>query len=256
MLNAGVSVTFAATTGHAIGDKWVSSDSSTAATWRTASNAVSAGLYNDGGFLLQTANPWFGAGGAVGEARLGYDATSRNVYLGANLWSVNGTPQILDSGSYSNKGVGLFVNPASRVGLVYNNGGSTTENISFGTSTPSMCIGCAGSINSTLALDVRGAGGFTTVSLNGSSSGVVTIVPQPVTSTFNLNLPSSAGLAGQALLSGGGGTSAMTWGTVGPSAGGTGVANPAAHSFLIGEGPSNAATVVCGANTVPLGQGA
>lgn len=54
-----------------------------------------------------------------------------------------------------------------------------------------------------------------TIALAGSSSGVVTLNPQAAAGTYNFNLPTTAGSANQALLSQGGGSSAMTWGTVG-----------------------------------------
>jgi hypothetical protein len=49
--------------------------------------------------------------------------------------------------------------------------------------------------------------------LNGSTSGTVTIQPQAIAGTFNFNLPTTSGTAGQVLSSGGGGAAAMTWAT-------------------------------------------
>ena len=45
----------------------------------------------------------------------------------------------------------------------------------------------------------------------GATSGTVTIKPQAAAGTFNFNLPTSAGTSGYVLLSGGGGSSPMTW---------------------------------------------
>jgi hypothetical protein len=59
--------------------------------------------------------------------------------------------------------------------------------------------------------------------VTGSTSGVVSIQGQAAAGTYNFNLPTSAGTAGQPLLSGGGGSSAMTFGTLGVPAGGTGI---------------------------------
>lgn len=62
-----------------------------------------------------------------------------------------------------------------------------------------------------------GAAGVATGSLlfKGTTSGTVTVQPQDAAGTFNFNLPTSAGTAGQALLSGGGGGAPMTWGSAG-----------------------------------------
>lgn len=56
--------------------------------------------------------------------------------------------------------------------------------------------------------------GWGILNFSGSSSGVVTIQPQAAAGTFNFNLPTTAGTSGQALLSGGGSASPMTWGNV------------------------------------------
>ena len=50
------------------------------------------------------------------------------------------------------------------------------------------------------------------LALSGSSSGIVTIAPQPIAGTYNYNLPITAGNSGEVLTSAGGGSSAMTWG--------------------------------------------
>lgn len=47
--------------------------------------------------------------------------------------------------------------------------------------------------------------------INGSSSGVISILPQAAAGTFNFNLPTSAGTSGYVLTSAGGGSSPMTW---------------------------------------------
>lgn len=57
--------------------------------------------------------------------------------------------------------------------------------------------------------------------LSGNTSGVVSIVPQAAAGTYNFNMPTSAGTSGQPLLSGGGGATAQTYGTLGIAAGGT-----------------------------------
>ena len=70
-------------------------------------------------------------------------------------------------------------------------------------------------------LDIGVAGTATgKVELNGTTSGAVTIQPQAAAGTYNFNLPTAAGTAGQALLSGGGAAAAMTFGTLGIAVGG------------------------------------
>lgn len=50
--------------------------------------------------------------------------------------------------------------------------------------------------------------------LAGNTSGAVTISPQAAAGTFNFNLPITAGSSGTPLLSGGGSSTAMSWGSV------------------------------------------
>jgi hypothetical protein len=47
--------------------------------------------------------------------------------------------------------------------------------------------------------------------LPGSSSGVISVLPQAAAGTYNFNLPTTAGTSGQVLTSGGGGAAPMTW---------------------------------------------
>ncbi len=59
------------------------------------------------------------------------------------------------------------------------------------------------------------------INIPGSSSGLVSIIPQAAAGTYNFNLPITAGTAGQVLTSQGGGSSAMTWTSGGGGGGGT-----------------------------------
>jgi hypothetical protein len=81
--------------------------------------------------------------------------------------------------------------------------------------------GAAPSFSSTPTL---GVAGVTQGSLNiaGSTSGTVSVLVQNAAGTYNFNLPTAAGTSGQPLLSGGGGATAMSFGTLGVAAGGTG----------------------------------
>ncbi len=64
---------------------------------------------------------------------------------------------------------------------------------------------------------------YLTGKIYGSSSGVITAQAQAAAGTYNWNWPTTAGTSGQALLSGGGSSTAMTFGTLGVGAGGTGL---------------------------------
>jgi len=72
----------------------------------------------------------------------------------------------------------------------------------------------------------------------GATSGDISIIPQAAAGTYNFNLPTSAGTSGQALLSGGGGSTAQSYGTLAVPAGGTGAVTLTAHGILLGEGTS------------------
>lgn len=50
------------------------------------------------------------------------------------------------------------------------------------------------------------------ISLNGATSGTISILPQAAAGTYNFNMPTTAGTAGQSLTSQGGSATAMTWG--------------------------------------------
>lgn len=74
------------------------------------------------------------------------------------------------------------------------------------------------------------------LNLSGTTSGTVTVQPQDAAGTYNFNLPTSAGSAGQPLLSGGGGATAQTYGTLSVGGGGTGATTLTSHGVLLGNG--------------------
>jgi hypothetical protein len=86
------------------------------------------------------------------------------------------------------------------------------------------------------------------LSVDGSSSGTVTIKAQAAAGTYNFNLPTSAGTSGQALLSGGGGSTAMTFGTLGVGAGGTGLTSFSSGDILYATGATTLAALPKGAD--------
>jgi hypothetical protein len=75
---------------------------------------------------------------------------------------------------------------------------------------PTLTIGVAGTATGQLQLAPAGSG-----------TGTVTIQNPSTTSAYNFNLPTTAGSLGQPMLSGGGGSTAMSFGTLGISGGGT-----------------------------------
>jgi hypothetical protein len=93
---------------------------------------------------------------------------------------------------------------------------------------------------------------------NGNTSGASVFVQNSAATTaWNFNMPASPGVAGQPLLSGGGGSTAQTYGTVGVPAGGTGNTSNTAHGVMIGEGSASLVTLpAAGLGTILTGQGA
>ena len=83
----------------------------------------------------------------------------------------------------------------------YNNTGSFAGSADLVWVSPALSIGSAGSATGQLKLA-------------GTTSGAVTVKSQDAAGTFNFNLPIAAGSSGQPLLSGGGGATAMSWGSL------------------------------------------
>jgi len=70
------------------------------------------------------------------------------------------------------------------------------------------------------------------IAIAGSTSGTITLQPAAAAGTYNFNMPTGAGTSGQPLLSAGGGSSAMTFGTLGVAAGGTGLTSGTSGGIL------------------------
>jgi hypothetical protein len=104
----------------------------------------------------------------------------------------------------------------------YNNGGDLAGVAAFTYAAGTLSVGAAGTTGA--------------LALSGTTSGTITLTPQAAAGTYNFNLPTVAGSAGQPLLSGGGGTSAMTFGTLGVAGGGTGAAT--LTGYVYGNGTS------------------
>lgn len=112
--------------------------------------------------------------------------------------------QVLTSGG----GVGApmtWTNPSGSPGgsntqVQFNNSSSFGGSAAFTWVSPTLTVGASGTGTGVLALA-------------GTTSGVVSVQPQGAAGTWNFNLPTTAGSAGQVLTSQGGGASAMTWTT-------------------------------------------
>ncbi len=91
--------------------------------------------------------------------------------------------------------------------------------------------------------------------VEGNTSGAVSIIPQAAAGTYNFNLPTAAGTSGQALLSGGGGATAQSYGTLGVAAGGTGAVTLTNHGVVVGQGTSPVAITAAGTSGQPLVSG-
>ena len=145
-----------------------------------------------------------------------------------------GNPTISNTGVLSFSGDGTIISNSSSTGAVT----ATLANAGPGT-----LLGNNGSTSaapSYTSAPVLGKNATTAGTLglaNGGTSGAtITLQNLGATTAYNFNLPTSAGTSGQPLLSGGGSSTSMTFGTLGVGAGGTGLtATPANGQLLIGN---------------------
>ncbi len=137
----------------------------------------------------------------LGANSLGGGLLSYNALGGASVLpfqvNINGTTTTLGTGTVSAGTAGQLPYYAGTGSTVI---GNANLNVSSGT----LTLGQAASVIGKLALA-------------GSSSGTITIAPQTAAGTYNFNLPIDAGTTGYALVSGGGGSSPMTWASFGGS---------------------------------------
>lgn len=120
--------------------------------------------------------------------------------------------QVLTSGGGAGSPM-TWTNPSGSPGgantqVQFNNSSSFGGSAALTWVSPTLSIGVAGTGTGILAL-------------KGTTSGTVSLQPQAVAGTWNFNLPTTAGTAGQVLTSQGGGASAMTWTTPVASAAGS-----------------------------------
>lgn len=153
----------------------------------------------------------------------GNTLTKTTLTAGTNISITNGTGSITIDSTASGT-----VNSGTAGQLTYYAGTGTavSGNANANIATGALTLGQLNSILGTLSLD-------------GSTSGVVLIQPQAAAGSWNFNLPISAGTSGQPLLSGGGGATAQTYGTLGVAAGGTGQTSYTDGQLLIGNTTGN-----------------
>jgi hypothetical protein len=187
-----------------------------------------------GGFVLSTN----GSGALSWIANTVGSLTSVGLTGPGGIFSVTGSPLTSNgamtlSASGTSGGIPYFSSSSTltssaalaNYGLVMGGGAgaapTTIAAVASGRILASAGTGAAPAYSTAPTLGAVGAGG--SLSFAGSTSGTVTIQPQAAAGTYNFNLPTSAGTSGQALLSGGGAAAAMTWGSLGVGAGGTGL---------------------------------
>jgi hypothetical protein len=99
------------------------------------------------------------------------------------------------------------------------------------------------------ATPTLGSSGTTgTLGFAGLTSGTITIQPQAAAGTYNFNLPTTAGSAGQVLTSQGGNSSAMTWATLSSSTVNSGTQYQLGYYATTGTAVSGDASITTDAN--------
>lgn len=195
--------------------------------------------FNTAASQASAANPVSFAGTFNGLQFYQYGNLSTGTSSGTSFQILDGTPSStvslnLENRAYQTSGYlagATDIYAGSSVGplMLISNAWTTSPNITFG-------LGGIASSNAYMALT---EGALTlnqgnALVLDGSSSGAVTIGAQAAAGTYNFNLPTTAGSSGQPLLSGGGSSSPMTFGTLGVAGGGTGDASFTAYAPIAG----------------------
>jgi hypothetical protein len=174
-------------------------------------------------------------------------ATVTGAFTPGDCVSIDASGNVVAAGGACTTGGGGGTVASSTIGQVPVYTGATTV-----TGAPALTYSSGaltvGTANTTLG----------TVTLEGNASGAVTIQPQAVAGSWNFNLPTTAGTAGQVLTSQGGGSTAMTWATV---SGASGIVNAgsinqlawyaANGSTISGLATGNNGTLVTSAGGVP-----
>ncbi len=134
-------------------------------------------------------------------------------------------------------------NAATQGDLLYASGTNAIGNLTDVAVGRVLISGGVGANPAYSATPTLGVAGTTlgTLSLSGNTSGTILIQPQAAAGSYNFNLPITAGASGQALVSGGGGATAMSFSSI-----------PGVASITANAAATNAATVLTGATwTMP-----
>jgi hypothetical protein len=157
----------------------------------------------------------YGANGVlIGEGTNAFHSVS-TLNVGQCLLSQGASDPIWSSCASGSGSAG-----GSNTQVQYNNATALAGSPNFVWNSPTLTLGFAGSVTGQLALAPAGSG-----------TGTVTMQNPSTTSAYNFNLPTAAGSSGQPLLSGGGGSTAMSFGTLSVAGGGTG-GNSASGTLL------------------------
>lgn len=159
-----------------------------------------------------------GGSGTVNPGTIGqfsYYASTTNAVSGTSLIALSGSTLTVTGAlavTPSNQPVTLSPTGTGTVTIAPSTAG-TINNVAIGTVTPTT--GAFTTASATTVLSAGSAGvSLGSINVSGNSSGTVTIKPQAAAGTYNFNLPSTAGTTGQPLISGGGGATAMSFGSL------------------------------------------
>lgn len=174
-------------------------------------------------------------------------ATATGALTNGHCVSIDGSGNFIDAGGACTTGGGGGT-VASATGGEFGGYTSTGNTISglpnFTFSAAALTVGVAGSTQGSIAI-------------SGSTSNAVTLAVQAAAGNYNFNLPQTAGTSGQPLLSAGGGSSPMTFGTLGVAGGGSGAVTLTNHAVVLGQGTSAVGFATIGtAGNILIDQGA
>ena len=157
-----------------------------------------------------------------------------------NTWTVGPTASYNLNIATTGSGTIAFASNGGaqfRIGTVASAVNNLTASGSVGTNSPALAA-TGTATNLDVVLTPKGTGTVRStsggVTVNGATSGAVTLAAQAAAGTWNFNLPVSAGTAGQVLTSAGGAAAPMTWTT--PASGGGGVPEAPTDGQLYARG--------------------
>lgn len=169
-----------------------------------------------------------GGSGTVNSGSAGqftYYAGTGTTVSGSSVLSVSGG-NISDTGTFTSAGLtstgANTFSPANANDVLSPTGTGvvtispatvgTLDNMTIGATTPRVSTFTSSTVNGNLSVGVAGVS-IGQILVSGNSSGTITFKPQAAAGTYNWNYPITAGTNNQPLISGGGGGTAMSWGT-------------------------------------------